>query len=138
MASVGPLEHKRFCKIDGWQELKSAGEKQRDHEYYEKRLPNGGILRTKVSRNKKEYGTDFWNRIWREQLGLESEDQFWEALQSKEAVARERQVDPPKGPRIPGWLVQRLTQTAGLRWEEISGLSPGEALERWEKFQRGD
>ena len=51
LASVGPVEHKRFCKIDGWQELKSARGKKRDHDYYEKRLPNGGILRTKVSRN---------------------------------------------------------------------------------------
>lgn len=138
MASVGPSEHKQFCKIDDWQELKSARGKRPDHDRYRKTLANGDILTTKVSRNKKQYGDAFWRHIWREQLGLESEDEFWEALQTGKPVPRKADAAPPERPTITAWLVERLTYTVGVPPEEIAQMSPEEAEQRWEAFQRGE
>lgn len=41
----------------------------------------------------------------------------------------------PQKETIPGWLVQQLHSTVGLRIEEIKQLSAAEAQERWESFQ---
>lgn len=137
MPSVGPVEHKRFCVIDEWEKQKSARGKPRDHDYFEKRLSNGNILRTKVSRNKKGYGEDFWRRIVREQLGLDSEDQFWEALATGKPVRRAQDVTPPQRPTIPLWLVERLIYTVGIPAADVREMTVEEAAERWDSYQMG-
>jgi len=139
LASVGPTEHKKFCEVDKWTERKSACGKKPDHDRFEKHLRDATILLTKVSRNKKEYGPGLWKHIWADQLRLESEEQFWEALRSGEPVPRpqDQQAAPDKE-TIPGWLVAQLHYTVGLRIEEIREMTAGEAQERWEKFQGGE
>lgn len=136
--AVGPPEHKRFCEIDGWQELKSARGKKRDHDSFRKTLANGDVLQTRVSRNKKQYGEDFWRMIWRDQFGLESEEQFWEVLRTKKPVRRSQDRPPPSKPGIAPWLIERLLSTVKLPQEEIAKMTPEEAQARWEAYQRGD
>ncbi len=138
MPSVGPPEHKRFCVIDEWEKLQSARGKKRDHDYFEKRLANGDILRTKVSRNKKEYGESFWRLILREQLRLDSEEQFWEALETGKPVRRARDVTPPERPTIPVWLVERLIYTVGIPVSEVSQMTQEEAEELWHSYRMSD
>jgi hypothetical protein len=64
-----PRDHKRFCENDGW-----VLHSQTDHYHYRKFLPNGEVLKTKVSMNNKEYGSKFFMKILKEQLRVTKEE----------------------------------------------------------------
>ena len=98
-------------------------------------LPDGRILRTRASHSNEQIGDPrLWHRIWKDQLGLENEDQFWEALRTGEPVARagvgERE---PEGPSSPAWIVQGLLR-AGVPETEIRELDAESARERLEEI----
>jgi hypothetical protein len=42
---------------------------------------------------------------------------------------------PPQARTIPGWLVQRLLLTVGLREDEIRAMTADEAQAAWVAFQ---
>lgn len=126
---------RRFCEIDGWEELKGARGKRGDHFRYRKVLPDGLILRTKASHGDDEIGRDLWNHIWREQLALEGEDQFWEALETGKPVDRGPAGEAaPSGPSLPAWLVDSLIRRAGVPPEEVARMPEEEARERLNEF----
>lgn len=138
-------ELRDFCTIDGWVDLKDKrsavqGRKGQalDHYRYEKVLSDGRILRTKVSRGSGQYGDpSLWRRIWREQLGLESEEQFWEALRTKKAVVRagaEVQPPPSTATAKPGWLHRNLVLIVGVSEADVLAMSADEAHARWTEF----
>ena len=56
-------ELKRYCENDGWELYKDT-----DHYFYRKVLPNGDILRTKVSKGTGEINGNLWRRILKKQL----------------------------------------------------------------------
>jgi hypothetical protein len=119
---------RRFCEIDGWEEVHRVRGGVGDHRRYRKVLADGTILRTRVSHGAGEIGDPgLWTRIWRDQLGLESEDVFWHALDTGRPVDRgESRATPPPGPSIPGWVVGGLLR-AGRTETEIRELSADEA-----------
>jgi hypothetical protein len=126
---------RRFCEIDGWEELKGARGKRGDHFRYRKVLPDGRILRTKASHGDDEIGRDLWNHIWREQLALEGEGQFSEAMETGKPVDRTRAEEaPPSGPSLPAWLVNNLIRQAGVPPEEVALMSEEEARRRLNEF----
>jgi hypothetical protein len=126
---------RRFCEIDGWDEQKGARGKRGHHFRYRKVLPDGRILRTKASHSDDEIGRDLWRHIWREQLALESEDQFREALETGKPVDRiQPEETAPSGPSLPAWLVDNLIRQAGVPPEEVSQMSEEEARERLNEF----
>jgi hypothetical protein len=98
-------------------------------------LADGTILRTKVSHGRSEIGDQgLWRRIWREQLGLASEDAFWQALRERRPVDRgDSAPAPPAGPSIPGWVVVGLLR-AGVDEADLRGLTPDEAQRRLEEI----
>ena len=106
-----------------------------DHTRYRKTLPNGEILRTRVLHGQGDIDDPrLWNRIWRRQLKLGSEDEFWEALRTRKPVDREpaeAESQPPAGESKPGWLVNGLISAAGLDPYEVAGMTQEEALGRW-------
>jgi len=61
-------ELKRFCERDGWTLVRST-----DHDFYEKRLPDGRILRVKVSRGSKQIHHHQWQEILKRQLSTTEE-----------------------------------------------------------------
>jgi hypothetical protein len=61
---------KRFCENDGWELYKST-----DHDFYRKVLPNGTVLRTKVSRGSGQINGHLWKRILSKQLQV-TQDYF--------------------------------------------------------------
>ncbi len=66
---------KRFCERDRWVLIRST-----DHWYYEKVLPDGRVLRTKVSRSlQREIPRHLWERILKHQLHI-TEVEFWKKL----------------------------------------------------------
>jgi len=119
---------RRFCVIDGWEELERARGGSGDHRRYRKILRDGTILRTKVSHGRGEIrDPGLWRHIWRDQLGLATEDEFWRALTDRKPVAREDgPAGPPPGPSIPAWVVAGLVR-AGMPEDEIRGLDAVEA-----------
>ena len=56
-------ELKRYCNRDGWELYKST-----DHDFYRKQLPDGSILRTKVSRGSGQIRPALWQTILKNQL----------------------------------------------------------------------
>jgi hypothetical protein len=124
---------RRFCSIDRWEELGRARGGTGDHWRYRKVLADGTVLRTRASHGNEQIGDpNLWQRIWRDQLGLESEDQFWEALQTGNRVPRATDApDRPAGSSVPAWVVQGLLR-AGVAEEEIRRLDATEAQRRLE------
>ncbi|MBQ3653783.1 MAG: hypothetical protein II954_05145 [Synergistaceae bacterium] len=61
-------ELKRFCDNDGWECYKIT-----DHYFYRKRLPNGDVLRTKVSMGSGEIKSGLWQGIRSRQLQVTQE-----------------------------------------------------------------
>lgn len=126
---------RRFCEVDGWEETTKA-RRNPDHTRYRKLLDDGRVLRTKVSHGRGSIDDQsLWKRIWRDQLALDSEDEFWEALSAKCPVDRSAATPPPpSGPSKPAWLVNSLIFTAGLSEGEVAELSVKEAERRWLEF----
>ena len=121
----------RFCEIDGWER------REGDHIRFRKQLPDGRILRTKVSRKgAATIARGLWTHIWRDQLALGSENEFWEALQSGEAAMREGPGERrrPDQPTLPAWLWEGLIESVGLSESEVRSLSEEEARARLHSF----
>lgn len=129
-----------FCRIDEWEHVTPAGRRrQEDHFRYCKELPDGTILRTRASHGNDQIGDPgLWSKIWRHQMQLEAEDEFWEALRTGDPVDRgpdDPDGDaPPTGPTKPGWLVAALLGSVGLAEAEVREMSEDEASKRWEEF----
>jgi hypothetical protein len=126
---------RRFCEIDGWEELGRSRGGTGDHWRYRKALGDGTVLRTRASHSDEQIGDPgLWQRIWKHQLGLDREEQFWEALRTGQPVSREAHALPaPTGPSIPAWVVQGLLR-AGVPEDEIRGLDAAEAQRRLEEI----
>ena len=127
---------RRFCEIDGWEARGRTRGGAGDHFRYRKLLPDGRILRTKASPGNDELAdARLWRHILRDQLELESEDQFWEALRSGRSVLRAAaEPSPPTGPSIPTWVVSGLLK-AGIAEAEIRAMSPEQAQHRLEELR---
>jgi hypothetical protein len=127
---------RRFCELDGWTKKATARRGEGDHTRYEKRLTDGSILRTKASHSNAQIGDrSLWRHIWRDQLGLESEDEFWRVLETGQPAARPgAEPEPPEGPSLPAWLVDALIRQAGIAINEVRGLSEQEARDRLHEF----
>jgi hypothetical protein len=126
---------RRFCEIDGWEEMKTSRGKTGDHFRYRKTLPDGRILRTRASHGNEQIGDpSLWRHIWRDQLGLESEDQFWETLETGKPVVRTAPEPAPSGPSLPAWLVDALVRQARVPFGQVAAMSEEEARERLNEF----
>ena len=129
---------RRFVEVDGGWELtaKKRDSKKRDHDHYVKRLPDGNMLRTKVSHGNTEIGDPkLVNDIFKRQLQV-SEDEFWLAV-DKGTPPRRGSADPePEEATEPAhqledWLAVQLAVQVGLSDAEIAALTPQEAMDVW-------
>ena len=121
----------RFCEIDGWTEIST---KRKDHRRFRKQLSDGRLLRTRVSLGRGPAFDDpgLWRHVLRDQLGLEDETLFWEALKTGAPVQREStQTATISEPGKEAWLYEFLLHVVGLSEEEIDLMSPEEAMERY-------
>ncbi|MGI8750086.1 MAG: hypothetical protein ACR2J6_06000 [Thermoleophilaceae bacterium] len=118
---------KRFCEIDGWEETNARNP---DHCRYKKTLDNGDILRTRVSHGRGPVCGDpaLWHRIWRHQLELESEDQFWEVLGSGEPAQRGELEPAPEQPGMEAWLFEYLIHRIEIPEDEALAMGGEEAM----------
>lgn len=123
---------KRFCQIEDWEEV-TSGRRSPDHTRFRKVLDDGTVLRTKVSHGRGSIDDpSLWRHIWRDQLGLESEDDFWNAINSGDPPDRfPATPEPPAGPSKPAWLENSLIFIAGVPEEEVAQMTEDEATKRW-------
>ena len=60
-------ELKRFCDRDGWELYKET-----DHYFYRKRMTDGTLKRTKVSKGTGEIPKQLWKQILKKQLQMQA------------------------------------------------------------------
>jgi len=131
---------RRFCELDGWEETFSARGKTPDHHRYKKVLRNGEILRTKVSHgNGSVQSPALWNQIYKKQLALSDEQEFWDVLKTGEPVARrgDEEPAPPPAKTLPEDLAWALIARVGLSEAEVLGMTREEAIERMRRHWAG-
>lgn len=129
-------EIRRFCEVDAWTKKSTVRKGEGDHTRFEKRLADGTILRTRASHSNEQIGDPaLWRHIWRDQLGLESEEEFWRVLETGQPADRRiGEPQPPEGPSLPGWVVEALVRQAGVPIDEVRVLSEEEARQRLHEF----
>lgn len=131
-------ELKAYLDHDGgWEEVPNrsrGGSRGGDHWRYRKVLPDGRVLRTKVSRSLgSEIGESLLRHIVKAQLET-TMDEFRAVASGR---AGKTSTDPvSEAVPIPGWLVIRLTQTAGFDESAVRGMTPVEAHKAWLAFTR--
>jgi hypothetical protein len=122
--------HHDFCLIEGWKPVRNArGGTGSDHLKFELQLPDGRILRTRVSHppNRETYGPRIWSHILRDQLDV-SEADFWACVHDK-AKPRRGASEVPKAV-LPADLVFTLLNKVGLSAHEVASMSRDEAIAR--------
>lgn len=130
---------KTYLERDGdWKEIPSLARGRRrvgDHWRFRKTLPDGTVLRTKVSHALgDEIGPDLLGHIVRDQLHTTMKH-FRDVVAGR---ATKRAAAKPRVAAIPGWLITRLIHTVGIPEAEVRGMSAKVARARWERFARGD
>jgi hypothetical protein len=122
-----PGDLRRFCVVDGWERAADApGRRVSRHEVWTKRLPDGRVLHTAISKGRDEYGVHLFARVLSAQLQVTA-DQFWAAVDKGHPPQRPGVCSSrPQGDALPFALAERLL-AAGLPLAELAGLSLAEA-----------
>lgn len=128
-------DHLRFCEIEKWEQIRSSkGRSGTHHDTYELVLPDGDVLRTRISRppDRTDYGPSLWNHILKDQL-MVTEQEFWECLKNK--VRPKRGLPPePSAETLPTELVWALVNRVGVSETEVGRMSKQEAVDRLNTF----
>lgn len=123
-------EHRRFCEIEGWDEVRnSRGKPTQHHITYELVLGDGNILRTRISRpaNTTQYGRNLWSHILDDQLHV-TEAEFWKCVDNEDPPERASAGVGPDAAILPAGLAYQLVHALNLTSEEMSSLSLEEAV----------
>lgn len=126
-------DHAKFCDVEGWQRVRNARGRTGTHHVNELTLPDGRILRTRISHpaDRSGYGPGLWSHILRDQLRV-SESEFWSCV--RDGVKPDRGVpDPPTG-ALPADLVHLLIRRVGLSDSEVAAMGRAEALDRLNRY----
>lgn len=127
-------DHDRFCKTEGWRLVRDArGGTGTHHITYELDLPDGRILRTRVSRpaDRTDYGRSMWAHVLRDQLDAD-EATFWSCV--RDGAMPDRGVPASSPGALPADLVHLLISNVGLDEAEVAGMSKEEAVGRLQRY----
>lgn len=127
-------DHERFCQAEGWQRVRDAkGRTGTHHVIYELTLPDGQILRTRISHppDRTSYGDSIWSHILRDQL-LVSQEVFWACVRDGKLPDRGVPAVPPEA--LPADLVYLLISRVRLTEAEVRQLSRAEAIARLQQY----
>lgn len=123
--------HKDFVTTEGWEEAEST-----HHDTYELTLPDGRILRTRISRppsSKKTYGERMWSHILRDQLDV-TEGDFWACVENGELPDRGLEDREAPGEAIPVDVATLLASRVGLSRQELRAMTAEQAIARLNDF----
>jgi hypothetical protein len=127
-------DHEKFCATEGWTPVRDArGRRGTHHVTYELGLPDGRVLRTRVSHppDRSTCGPSLWGHVLRDQLDV-SEQEFWACVRDGATPARGVPEVPPEA--LPAELVQLLTIRVGLTDSEVRAMTKAEAIERLNRY----
>ncbi|MDP4507159.1 cytotoxic translational repressor of toxin-antitoxin stability system [Nonomuraea turcica] len=127
-------DHDRFCQIEGWRPVRNArGRTGTHHVTYELNLPDGRILRTRISHpvDRSTYGPSIWGHILRDQLQVD-EATFWACV--KNGALPDRGAPQPPSNALPADLVHLLISRVGLDETEVAAMSKEDAVARLQKY----
>ena len=133
--------HQIFCEVEGWTKRRTArGRTGTHHVNYELDLPDGRILRTRISHppDRTNYGRSIWAHILRDQLDV-GEEEFWNCVQN--SVKPDRGVPETPESALPADLVYQLVTKLDLGSEHIASLTQQDAVqllaEYWSRPEGG-
>lgn len=115
-------DHEKFCKVEGWTSVRNArGKKAIHHVTYELPMPDGSILRTRVSHpvDRSDYGPGLWSHTLRDQLKV-SEDEFWDCVNNGVRPARGAPQVPSHS--LPADLVHQLVVKFRVPEVEVASM----------------
>ncbi|MEX2561982.1 MAG: hypothetical protein WD358_01880 [Nitriliruptoraceae bacterium] len=124
-------DHKQFVVNEGWKQVPST-----HHETYELDLPDGRVLRTRISRppNKTTYGARMWAHILADQLDVTADD-FWACVRDNIAPSRAPDdVVEEVNDAIPVDVVNLLIGRVDLAHRDIVGMTRDEAIARLNEY----
>ncbi|MPZ26178.1 MAG: cytotoxic translational repressor of toxin-antitoxin stability system [Micromonosporaceae bacterium] len=127
-------DHEKFCDVEGWKPVRDAhGRSGSHHVTYELALPDGRILRTRISHpvDRSTYGPSLWGHILRDQLQV-SEPEFWSCV--RDGAKPDRGVPEAPTGSLPADLVYLLINRVGLNDTEVAAMSKAEAVERLNRY----
>jgi hypothetical protein len=131
-------DHDHFCRVEGWLQVRDAhGRSGTHHVTYELALPNGRILRTRISHpvDRIDYGPELWKHILRDQLDVD-EAEFWACVRNGTRPDRGTPEVPPEA--LPADLVHLLISRVGLAENEVAKLDKAEAVARLQEYWNSD
>jgi hypothetical protein len=127
-------DHDSFCRVEGWRPVRDArGRAGTHHLTYELDLPDGRVLRTRVSHpvDRGDYGPSLWHHILRDQLDVTEAD-FWACVQ--DGAKPDRGAREPPSASVPAEIVHLLLSRVGLTEPEVAALSKQEAITRLQRY----
>jgi hypothetical protein len=127
-------DHEKFCSVEGWGLVRDArGRTGTHHVTYELGLPDGRILRTRISHpvSRTTYGPALWSHILRDQLEI-TEEGFWRYV--KEGVKPDRGMPEAPAGALPADVVHLLISRVGLGDTEVAAMTKAEAVERLNRY----
>jgi len=126
--------HLEFCVSEGWRRIRDArGRTGTHHLTFELDLPDGAILRTRISRppDRSGYGASVWRHIPRDQLDV-SEHDFWACVQDGTKPPRGMPEAPQEA--LPAEIAFLLVRKVGLSEGEVAAMGKDEAIARLQRF----
>ena len=127
-------DHEKFCLTEGWGLVRDArGRTGTHHVTYEFGLPDGRVLRTRISHpvNRTGYGPALWSHILRDQLRI-VEEEFWRCV--RDGVKPDRGMPEVPAGALPVDVVHLLISRVGLSDSEVAAMSKDEAVERLNRY----
>ncbi|WP_426509525.1 hypothetical protein ACPPVO_01880 [Dactylosporangium sp. McL0621] len=131
-------DHQMFCETEGWEPVRTArGRTGTHHLTYELALPDGRILRTRISHppDRSTYGPGICSHILRDQLDV-TEGVFWTCVRDGVKPARGRPELPTAEP-IPAEVVHLLIARVGLAEPDVARMTKDEAIGRLNQYWAG-
>ncbi len=127
-------DHDAFCRREGWTRVRdSRGSTGTHHITYELALPDGQVLRTRVSHppDQRDYGASMWSHILRDQLRV-NEEEFWACVRTATMPDRGDVQAPAEA--LPAELAYLLVRRVGLAEHEVASLTRAQAIERLQQY----
>jgi hypothetical protein len=127
-------DHQLFCESEAWRPVRDArGRTDTRHITYELDLPDGRVLRTRISHpsDRSTYGRSLWTHILRDQLWV-TDEEFWACVQ--DGVRPNRGLPSVPAEALPAEIVHLLINRVGLTEADVAAMSKDEAVSRLNEF----
>lgn len=120
---------REFCRKQGYKETRT------DHYHSVKVLPDQSTSGTMVSMgvDGEDVPARMWTLVWRRQLRLAGEDEFWRGLRGEPVAYAIPPIPEPAEP-LPPYLTRFLRDKLHLDDQQIEGLTREQAQQMMNEF----